>query len=226
MTSPPSLAELLGQPTFAEVIALAGKSICSMDFSEKNTALRSQNLQDTAAFEAYVNAHLQAQQAIAGVGGYLENRVIYRQRPHFEQTEEARSIHLGIDIWMPAGTEVQAPLDGRIHSWAFNDHFGDYGPTIILEHNLAETTFYTLYGHLSLTSLEGLQKGALFRAGQRLGWLGPYPENGDWPPHLHFQVMADMLGHEGDFPGVCRPSDQAYFAHLCPNPQLILRLPL
>ena len=52
--------------------------------------------------------------------------------------------------------------------------------------------------------------------------VGPPPENGDWPPHLHFQVIADLQGRRGDFPGVVAPAERAAWAALCPDPDLII----
>jgi murein DD-endopeptidase MepM/ murein hydrolase activator NlpD len=85
-------------------------------------------------------------------------------------------------------------------------------------------TFFTLYGHLSLGSLEGLHEGGRIQAGERFASIGPHPENGDWPPHLHFQVIRDMGTYRGDFPGVCNAADRGYYLKLCPDPQLILKI--
>jgi murein DD-endopeptidase MepM/ murein hydrolase activator NlpD len=147
--------------------------------------------------------------------------MIYHRSNHFKG-EEPRTIHLGVDIWTEAGTPVFAPLSGKVHSFRDNAGFGDYGPTIILEHLLDDTLFYTLYGHLSRASLAGLHQGQLFEKGAVLGEIGPYPENGDWPPHLHFQIITDMLGMEGDFPGVASVSKRNFYLSICPDPMLIL----
>ena len=53
--------------------------------------------------------------------------------------------------------------------------------------------------------------------------VGPFPENGDWPPHLHFQLMWDLMGNFGDFPGVCSKRDMDTYQANCPDPNLILR---
>ncbi|WP_020599661.1 peptidoglycan DD-metalloendopeptidase family protein [Spirosoma panaciterrae] len=197
-----------------------------LDFSATNPDLASLNLTDTAVFTDYVFSKLKAAGVQVGVGGYNEHRVIYRRSPHFNDAEaEPREIHLGIDLWANAGTPVFAPLDGIVHSFQDNAHFGDYGPTIILEHHdLASGPLYTLYGHMTRQSLEGLYEGKSFNAGDKLGEIGPYPENGDWPPHLHFQLMTDMLGLKGDFPGVCSVADRAKFLAICPNPNELLQI--
>jgi len=101
----------------------------------------------------------------------------------------------------------------------------DYGPTIILEHEGPSGPFWTLYGHLERASVADLEEGASVRAGEAIARVGPFPENGDWPPHLHFQIVTDLLGHEGEFPGVALPRERRVWASFSPDPNLILRLP-
>ena len=212
-----------------------------LDFSASNPDLapeRGLDLTDTTAFANYVFGKLQAAGAIVGVGGYNEHRVIYRRSKHFNTQKSElpydryagagpREIHLGIDLWAKAGTLVFAPLDGIVHSFQDNAHFGDYGPTIILEHtsNVAFLPRYSLYGHLTRDSLRGLYAGKPIKAGEKIAEIGPYPENGDWPPHLHFQLMTDLLGLRGDFPGVCSLADREKFLAICPDPNQLLAIP-
>jgi hypothetical protein len=61
---------------------------------------------------------------------------------------------------MKSNSPVYAPLDGRVHSFNNNTAHLDYGPAIILEHQTdGGERFYTLFGHLSPDSLEGLTVG-------------------------------------------------------------------
>ena len=201
-----------------------------LDFSATNPDLAPDrkpalDLTDTAAFDCYVSDKLHKAGARVGVGGYNEHRVIYRRSKHFNASAgEPREIHLGIDFWAAAGTPVFAPVAGVVHSFRDNANFGDYGPAIILEHNHPDYPKYSLYGHLTRRSLAGLYEGKVIEEGEKLAEIGPYPENGDWPPHLHFQFMTDMLGLTGDFPGVCSVADRAKFLALCPNPNVLLNI--
>ena len=47
-------------------------------------------------------------------------------------------------------------------------------------------------------------------------------ENGNWPPHLHFQLIMDMEGWTGDYPGVCKFSEKDKWLANCPDPDLVL----
>ena len=143
-----------------------------------------------------------------------------------EPATEPRRLHLGIDIWGPAGTKVMSPLDGIIHSFAFNNNDSDYGATLILTHRLDGVGFHTLYGHLSLNSLKNLQEGKHIRKGDVIGEFGMRFENGNWPPHLHFQLIADLQGWKGDYPGVCKYSERQQWLRNCPDPDLILQMAL
>jgi peptidoglycan LD-endopeptidase LytH len=227
MDNSSKLTSLLSAPhvSFAPLLDqdLNGPQVTRLDFTAANPALLHADLRDTATFEQLVQHLLEEKQATIGVGGYFENRVIYRRSAHFDNTSEARSLHLGVDIWAQAGIPIYAPLAGHVHSFQDNANFGDYGPTIILQHELEGLEFFTLYGHLSRTSLEGLFAGKPVAAGKQIATMGPYPENGDWPPHLHFQVMTDLLGKSGDFPGVCAPTEEAFYRQICLDPNLILK---
>lgn len=214
---------LSAHPEFADVIK-SEKPYKKLDFSENNEELLHRDLSETFMFSEYVSEKLLSGNTFTGIGGYAENRVIYRNKKHFSTEKNSRSIHLGTDIWTDAGALIYAPLSGKVHSFAFNNRYGDYGPTIILSHELEGTEFFTLYGHLSLQSLDGLYAGKSIASGESFASIGTYPENGDWPPHLHFQIISDMGKYSGDFPGVSSMQDQAYYLSVCPDPNLILRI--
>jgi 4-aminobutyrate aminotransferase-like enzyme len=135
-----------------------------------------------------------------------------------------RTIHLGIDLFAKVQTPLYAPLDGIVHSFANRDIALDYGPVIILQHTINNIDFFTLYGHLSQSSVNGLYPGKKFEKGSLLGHIGNYPSNGNWPPHLHFQIITDMLDYSGDYPGVCSKSRKKLWSSLCPDPNLVLNI--
>ena len=190
-----------------------------MDFTEANEALAEVNLSNTAEFNAFVFKKMETANKKYGIGGYLEKRGIYRRSEVFAtESSNFRNIHLGVDIWAAAGSPVYAPLAGKIHSFQDNVGFGNYGPTLILSHQLDEKTLYSLYGHLSRASLSSFEVGREVSAGERIGEIGPIPENGDWPPHLHFQLIWDMGDFWGDYPGVAAEKDLDNYRENCPDP--------
>lgn len=209
-------------------------TLTNLNFTESNTALTAAIIEDTPAFCDYIR--LQLDQAKAGygkngvslgIGGYAEHRTVYSRSRVFDAPvagEEPRRLHLGTDIWGNAGTAVYAFMDSRIHSFAFNDRYGDYGATLILQHHLEKLTFYTLYGHLSLADISGIAEGDQVKRGQLIAHFGEPDENGYWPPHLHFQVILDMGANKGDHPGVCKFSEREKYLENSPDPDWILDL--
>ncbi len=152
------------------------------------------------------------------VGGYLENRKGMYSSPLYNAQ---RYIHLGIDIWAPAGEAVFAVADGRIFGARDNNNELDYGPTIIVEHTLNGLTFYALYGHLSRESITGLEAGSHVKQGEKLAELGTFVENGGWVPHLHFALGIERP-EQIDMPGVCAPEDTEKYRILHPDPRFVL----
>ena len=198
--------------------------VALFDFSKNNKEIFEDIFSNTQKFTNYINQKLQSAQAKFGIGGYNEYREVYRRSRVFDSNadDEPRRLHIGIDIWGKPYTPVMSPLDGIIHSFAFNNNFGDYGATIILSHNLDRNSFHTLYGHLSLNSIKNLREGANVRKGDVIGEFGIPMENGQWPPHLHFQVIKDVGEGKGDYPGVCKLSEREKYLENCPDPDLIL----
>lgn len=161
-------------------------------------------------------------------GGYLEPRSIYNTADYDKlgnNGKESRTIHLGIDFWLEAGTPVHAMFDGIIVT-AVND-VGDkeYGGLIIIKHLIDDLAFFTLYGHLSIASIESREVGQKIQKGDCIGYLGHYPENGNWPTHTHFQIMLSQLDYVDDFPGVAYPEEINVWSSICPDPNLLFNIP-
>jgi peptidoglycan LD-endopeptidase LytH len=195
-----------------------------MNFTNTNALLSEEIVEDIHLFTHYLDTSLLSARALYGIGGYNELRTVYSRSEVFNGVEgaEPRRLHLGIDIWGAAGTEVMAPIEGVVHSLAFNKQYGDYGATIILEHVVGEESFYSLYGHLSLRDIEKNQVGDIIQQQQVFAHFGVPEENGYWPPHLHFQLILDIGNYKGDYPGVCAFSEKEKYLANCPNPDLLI----
>lgn len=184
------------------------------------------SLQDTASYDLMTHAglsqcirdQLSSRSASIGVGGYLERRNIYRRSGHFTEGEEARNIHLGCDIWTPVGQEVFSPLDGQVQSKAYNAAPFDYGATLIVRHVWDHDYCYALYGHIQISDIENWSVGDWVQSGELLCQVGDLHENGGWVPHLHFQLIRDLEGKKGDYPGVAASSQLEFYRNNCPDP--------
>lgn len=223
-----SFSEFINQLTsgFSPVIGGEYKQedFAYIDLSENNRDLLKLEVASSEAFSIFIDEYLRNRASKAAFGGYNELRTLYNRSQLFNNTEANRNIHIGLDVWVPAFSEIVSPLDGKIHSFKDNDNFGDYGPTIILEHNFSERKFFSLYGHLSRESLKNLKIGAEVKAGDKIAELGDFHENGDYAPHLHFQIMEDMRGGVGDYPGVVKKEDLNNYLKNCPDPNLLLKI--
>ena len=177
-----------------------------------------------------VLAAIERANAQVGFGGYAEARMVYSSPAFADEAAapgERRTIHLGVDLFAPAGTAVNAPMAGTVAAFANNTAPQDYGPVMILEHSTPDgTRFHSLYGHLALESLATLRVGRRVEAGQRIGSLGTAEVNGGWTPHLHFQLITDLLGLGTVYPGVCRPSEREAWLALSPDPRAMLGIPV
>lgn len=197
--------------------------LISLDLSKSFMKQEDLDLSDMEVLSKHIKDEMEKAGARYGMGGYNEDRYLYSKSELFKG-EEPRSIHLGLDIWGKAGTRVFVPLGGTVHSFANNKGPGNYGPTIILQHQLDTRVFYTLYGHLSDPDLAGLQEGKFLNRGELIGHIGKKEENGNWPPHLHLQVIEDMRIYKGDYPGVCTPSESAFYLQNCPDPNWLINM--
>tara|TARA_R110002049_G_scaffold44333_6_gene130156 strand:- start:8894 stop:11911 length:3018 start_codon:yes stop_codon:yes gene_type:complete len=162
------------------------------------------------------------------LGFYGEPRLIYTA-PAFRQgpwkSSNRRTIHLGVDIFAPAGTPVSAPLAATV---AFTeDRRGalDYGGMVILRHETpGGDVFHTLYGHLDPGSISNLKEGQKIASGEVFACFGADDCNGGWAPHLHFQLAYTLAGMGTDWPGVADVDEMYLWGAICPNPAALLNL--
>ncbi len=214
----------------AHFVPILGKpfDFCVLDLTpDGNLYTGNPRITDTKHLTKVINDEMQQAGVEVSIGRYNEPRLIYNSEMFARTsapTSERRTIHIGLDLFAPAGTHVHAPLDGVVEAFANNTDPLDYGPVIVLRHEIEGQTFYTLYGHLSLESLQGKQQGQAIKKGEVFASFGDAPINGNWPPHLHLQILLDDLGLSTDFPGVTYPSERALFKSLCPDPNLLLGL--
>lgn len=197
----------------------------ALDLSVSNADLSNFDIKNPILFEDFIENYLLKNKAKVAFGGYIEHRSLYNQSSIFnnDQSDE-RNIHLGVDFWIKAGTSVLAALEGTVYGFDNNTGAGNYGPTIILEHKIENQIFYTLYGHLSLESIENIAIGTVFKKGQQLATLGDASVNGSYSPHLHFQIIKNIQNNLSDYPGVCSKKDLDFYLENCPDPNLLFKI--
>ena len=153
-----------------------------------------------------------------GWGGYLDKRENMYVAPHFQHL---RKIHMGIDIWAPAGEPVFAPLPGAVLYTANHNRNGDYGATVVIKHTSPNDDLFVLYGHLAEKSLQLCKPGKKVHSGDHIGWIGNDEENGNWPPHLHLQISMQDPG-TADMPGVVSENELNKAIKQFPDPRILL----
>ncbi len=184
----------------------------------------------TNALTEKIFGEMKRSRGAVGVGRYNEPRLLYTS-PLFGEgknpSQERRTIHLGIDLFVKPGTKLHAPLAGTVHLVANNKAVLDYGPVVILRHLTGGgEEFFTLYGHLSKETLEKLRVGQDIDQGEQFARVGESNENGGWTPHVHFQIILDLLDLGMDFPGVARATECKVWTALSPDPNLLLGIPV
>ena len=167
--------------------------------------------------------------AEVGIGRYDEARLLYTASQFGDGKNplaERRTVHLGMDLFVGPGTAVRAPLDGIVYCVADLQGHLDYGPLVILQHDPPDgPTFFSLYGHLTQETAARLRVGVQVKRGEVFGHIGDASENGGWPPHLHLQLICDLLELDAGFPGVARATERAVWTGISPDPNLLLRIP-
>jgi 4-aminobutyrate aminotransferase-like enzyme/Ser/Thr protein kinase RdoA (MazF antagonist) len=180
---------------------------------------------DPVAYWAWLARRFEAENATFALGGYLEDRNVYEGEQFITDGTDTRSNHHGIDFFVAVDTPVLAMLPGRVLSVVDNDEPYDYGPTVIIEHDAGGIPFWVLYGHLSRRTMTTVTAGQEVVPGDVVAFVGDHTVNGGWAPHLHVQIMTDMLGnHTGNFEGAGEPSRVAVWSAICPDPNLLVRL--
>ncbi len=157
-----------------------------------------------------------------GIGRYDERRAgMYTTELFTGDAGNIRDVHMGIDIGAPVGTPVHAFEAGKVFCAGINPGAGDYGGTLITEHDLPGLRFWVLHGHLSHVSVQGKQAGDSFKKGDLIAWVGNSDENGGWNPHLHFQLSL-VEPVVCDMPGAVSVSDRKKGLETYPDPRLVL----
>jgi murein DD-endopeptidase MepM/ murein hydrolase activator NlpD len=130
-----------------------------------------------------------------GIGPWGEKRTVYTDTAFESRFIEGqrRIHHLGVDLFMPAGTPLYTPLAATVVSVEIEREPLGYGGLVKLEHRPEGCPpFVTLWGHMAHEALGRLKPGQKLKAGDLVGHMGDIHENGGWTPHLHFEMTTDI----------------------------------
>ncbi|MCY4146349.1 MAG: aminotransferase class III-fold pyridoxal phosphate-dependent enzyme [Chloroflexi bacterium] len=220
-----TLRDWLGSQQFAPILGmeLTAQNSQLLDLGLQSDLLAQvSDLSDPAAWAAPLQSALRGK---VGIGLYKETRPIYLTDMFAITPHHRRALHLGVDFFAAAGAPIYAPLDGIVRVVTEHTAPQDFGPMLIVEHQpRPDLRFYTLYGHLAADALHRWRLGQPVAAGDLLAHIGDHPRNGNWAPHLHFQLVADLLDLHDKVPGVCSPQERDFWTSLCPDPNLLLKL--
>lgn len=206
------------QPVFKN---LTGPPL-EVDMSVSSPLFDTMDVRDQKGFQKQIE-DMMTDQFTWGVSSYLENReIVLSQCP--QMVEEQRFYHLGLDIIVPLGTPLHAPLDARVVERGYEAGEGNYGGHVLLQHESPFfETFYSFYGHLNREKLPAF--GADFLAGEPFAYIGDFHENGNWFYHTHFQIITRKGIDQGYLSkGYCAARDLAVMDGLCPSPLSLFKI--
>ena len=202
------------------------KDFYNIDLSVSSNWLENKLIENNKLFENKIKWLEKSNDKSIIAGGYLEPRILYNSNNYSKIGNngiENRTVHLGLDFWLNKKTPVHAFMDGVVVVKTNNNSEKGYGGLVILEHRIKKLKFYSLYGHLCNVKKLKIKIGDKIKKGFNIGLIGDYNENGNWSPHLHFQIMLSLLHYKNDFPGVCYYNEKNIWASICPNPNMIFK---
>ncbi|WOC15732.1 Acetylornithine/succinyldiaminopimelate aminotransferase [Pseudochrobactrum sp. MP213Fo] len=155
-----------------------------------------------------------------GIGPWGEERIVYTGAM-FESKlvqDTRRTYHLGLDLFMAAGTKLYTPLDAIVRSVDIEQDPLGYGCLITLEHRPQGCApFTSLWGHMAHEASQRLKAGDVLKAGDLIAEMGNEIENGHWAPHLHLQLCTDTRLTSTDIIGVGEEAYLDVWAELFPD---------
>jgi 4-aminobutyrate aminotransferase-like enzyme/Ser/Thr protein kinase RdoA (MazF antagonist) len=209
-----SLASLLERPAATYPAALVPYGDPTHPMTQKSAAERPDEAQ------AIWEAHCEENGIALGIGPFGEERTVYAGEMFVSRFIEKtrRTRHLGLDLFMAAGTKVFTPLPATVVSVEIEQDPLGYGCLIALRHEPENCPpFVSLWGHLAHEAMNRLTAGDRLEAGALVGEMGAPAENGGWAPHLHLQLSTDTSLAATEILGVGEPRYLDVWAELFPD---------
>ena len=187
------------------------------DLSPESRLLAGRDARDQKGFQAVLEAEMARGGHRWGLAPYLERRdTLLADCP--QMVAERRFIHLGLDVIVPLGSALHAPLDAVVETAGYEAGEGNYGGYVLLKHARRRfEPFFSFYGHLGRDQLP--EVGKSIPAGEAFAAIGDFHENGNWFHHTHLQVITpEGLAAGYMTKGYCAEKDLARMNALCPSP--------
>ncbi len=187
-----------------------------VDMSPSGQLFHGLDARDQQAYQQIIEKEMGAQ-FTWGLSSYLEHReTLLGDCP--QMVAEQRFIHLGLDIIVPLGTPLHAPLDGIVEEAGYESGEGNYGGYVLLRHESpCFETFFSFYGHRRRSSLP--EQGMYFLSGHPFAEIGDFHENGNWFYHTHLQILTKKGFEQGYISkGYCSEKDLVRIGDFCPSP--------
>jgi len=193
-----------------------------LDMSVESPIFNQVDVLNQKVFQTYIY-QLMKDNYSWGIAAYLEDRQkVLSQYP--QMVEEQRYYHLGIDIIVPLGTPLYAPLNSVVHISDYESGDGNYGAHVLLRHESPDfETFYSLYGHLDRQRLPKINSSLI--AGEPFAFIGDFCDNGNWFYHTHLQILTQMGLDQGYLSkGYCALKDLKKMDKYCPSPLSLFKV--
>ncbi len=160
----------------------------------------------------------------ASYGSYGEHRGHVWRGTYLDRMDDP--VHLGIDVNVPAGTEIAIDCDAHVVCIT-TDHPEPYGWGNRVFLKLKDTQIWLIYAHLARPMCELTQR---LKPGEIFATVGVPHENGGWFSHLHIQALTAeawmMFSDDPDsIDGYCPQSEWKRWQKLCPNPLQFVKVP-
>jgi murein DD-endopeptidase MepM/ murein hydrolase activator NlpD len=159
-------------------------------------------------------------------GVYGENRTRVWRGTYLDEFPGG-CIHLGEDINVPVGTEVQADAACEV-VWKGDDtpDMHGWGNRLIVK--LRGLQIWIIYAHLS--QVIRCNVGDILTPGYVFGTVGDIDENGYWHPHLHVQAMTVegwslFTTDKKLVDGYCAVGQWPILRRVYPDPSQYVRIP-
>ncbi|UII34646.1 aminotransferase class III-fold pyridoxal phosphate-dependent enzyme [Fulvivirga ulvae] len=204
--------------SFAPVIKGLEENIYNIDLSVGSKKLgNAYNYASKERVDLRIKRILEDADHTIGYGRYGEVRPFYNSSEYQKRTDDGflpKARALGVDFFSFESRGVMAAYDGVVHSVLRSGNEA----TIILSHKVEGIPFFTLYKHLSTSSIKDVVKGKAIKQGVLIAKIGSEGVHGVRLHHLHFQIIYDLLGYEMNFPATASSDEWNVWSQICPDP--------